>query len=166
VQTDAYTGNFQVDVGYSVGSGFAVHADLLGAYAFSYDVESTGETEATSDGAALSMNLIGAGATYHLMPIDLFLSAGAGASFAYAASFSTVEDTSTGETTTTSTNDNTDPGFGTWVSLGKLFPVGTRWALGGTVNYAFMTYGVRDDSRLSLEQSHSLWLAFSAAYSP
>lgn len=166
VSVGAWTGNVSVHPGYMLSPGFAIHGDIFISGTIDYRVTSESNApEYESVTRAITSQTFGAGLTYHSMPVDIYLSAGAGVSVAQAVQWHYSETTGN-EGTISSRAASTEPGFGAHGSLGKFWALSKAWAIGGSVNYNFQSFGRKNEAVLSLQEAHTLWLGFSGSFQP
>lgn len=155
-------GMLLVQPGYEFLPGLAVHADLYASMNFAHKLRS--DTEAIvyeKKKVGFIAPTVGVGVSYHALPADLFVSAGAGLSLLWGSEwFDAVGGTALTEP------DVTGIGYAARGSVGKLFSVHRRWSVGGALNYDFQTFGRRDDAVLSIKRAHTLWLGFSTSFHP
>lgn len=159
-----FTGNVMVNPGYMVLPGLVIHGDVYAAMSFARKVTTDDSSpEYVAEGAGLLMYTLGGGVSYHAMPVDLYVSAGAGLTYALATQWTEVTDEN-GLSTVTSEGRTTDPGFGAHGSVGKLFALGEKWALGPSLNYNYQSFGRRDEAALSVQNAHTVWLGASVTF--
>jgi hypothetical protein len=155
-------GMLLVQPGYEFLPGLAVHADLYASMNFAHKLRSDSEAIVyEKNKVGFIAPTVGIGVSYHALPADLFVSAGAGLSLLWGSEwFDAVGGTALTEP------DVTGIGYAARGSVGKLFSVHRRWSVGGSLNYDFQTFGRRDDAVLSIKRAHTLWLGFSASFHP
>ena len=163
IEFEGMTVDFMTNVGGTVARGLALHADLFVLYRLvlsgGADLGDTRVEKVTQFGAGF----VGAGATYHLMPWDLLFGGGAGLSLGAASRHRLTQD-GDGDLYVAGRTGATGPGFAAHATVGKLWPLARRWALGFSVHYAYLRYGKRQGYEVNLRDTHTLWLGVATAF--
>lgn len=110
--------------GATVVQNLAIGVDLFGISMFEPNVKSGGEDLGDASGVRATIGGVGAGLTYYIMPVNLYLAASAGiglGTFEFRGRFGNFE---------VSREDNTKVGFAANVMVGKEWWLDNEWGLG------------------------------------
>jgi hypothetical protein len=137
---------------------FGLYFDLYGANAFRSELSLEG-SEDTTFNTVFQTTSIGLGATYYLMPSNIYAAVGVGAGFLYTTAYSRVDETfvlTGGETSK----------FGPTVSLslGKEWWVHPAWGVGLAAVYNFLSVNGEEEGKYTVDAIHSVSVRLSATF--
>jgi len=156
VKTRGLAAVFDIAVGGRVVENFIVHGNLsLSSAASDRDID--GIKDRSYDELSTSMWLLGAGATYYLMPTNLYFTLVIGTG-------GFVETRDYGGLSTNEEQIESGPGFAGSLAIGKEWWVGGRgeWAIGASITAAVYAAPIDIDTVRSTAVANCISLAFSA----
>jgi hypothetical protein len=156
VKTTGIVGSFEVGLGARVAENFMVHGNVsvMGA---STKREIDGVKDNSYDSLGTTFWLLGAGATYYVMPPNLYLTLVLGTG-------GMIEHRDYGVVGRANTQIETRPGFAGSLAVGKEWWVGGRgdWGIGACISGAVYAAHLGIDGVQSTAIGHGITLAFSA----
>ena len=158
VKTRGVLGTFELSIGGRVVENLILHGSLMAA-GMSPNKTIDGLENNVYDDLAARMFLFGGGATYYVMPTNLFISVVLGVSFLE-------EQRDDDRTRLDGATIESGAGTGTALSIGKEWWVGQRgqWGLGAAITGAFYVAPIEIALRDTWAKAHTVSLSFSATY--
>ena len=158
VKTRGVIGSFELAIGGRVVENLILHGNLIAA-GMGPNKTIDGLENNVYDDLATRMLLLGGGATYYVMPANLFITVVLGVSYLE-------ERRDDDRTRSDSVAIESGAGTGTALSIGKEWWVGQRgqWGLGAAITGAFYVAPIEIALRDTWAKAHTVSLSFSATY--
>jgi len=120
-----------IGIGGIVADNLAINADLFGAAVVSPNVEQNGVELGEADDTSVSLSGIGVGATYYIMPVNVYVALSLG----FAATSITID----------GSKFESDSGFAMNAMVGKEFWVGDEWGIGVAAQFIYCNVPTTSD---------------------
>lgn len=141
---------FDLKIGGAVMENLIIHGTIISTAVVGPDVRSNGRHAKTRNDFGISETMIGGGATYYLMPLNMFGSASAGI----------------GHYTVSQGNSsiNTDRGFAMQLKIGKEWWISKNWGFGIGLTYGKTTLTNRNGSHTEEFDSNHFAVLFNTTF--
>lgn len=165
VSMKAWAPALMLSPGYQFFPGLAAHADVYGAMHFANQLKPDVDVdEYEPEGIGLLGFVLGVGLTYQPSPGSLYVSGGLGFSEVWGSRWQFEGDEGASPLQTSTAGSY--PGYAFYCSVGELFDVNERWAVGPSLNYNFKSVGRPGEEDLTFSRVHTLWLGLSTVFHP